>query len=164
MADILEGVAELSTSAPLSQAQTVGIVRHVQSEIRDVECHVQETQRDLQHTKDHVHRLKERQSATHEDVHTLQVEVADANLHFDKLEKQVGRILEAVSELQTSDDNTKEHLRKLAEAKKMTDTRLDVMSGHVAQVEQNFTSVQQVLETKITDDLKALGKSIENLS
>lgn len=161
MAEILDGSSDLSSTAPLSQAQTVALVRHVQGEIRDVENAVEETNRNVQRAGENIQKLKDQQQSAHDDIHVLQIGSNETNLNLGKLENQVGRILEAVSRLQVSYENVIDQLTQLHEGKRMTDTRLDVMSGEMSQERQNSHQLQQVLETKVKDDMRTLGKNME---
>merc|ERR1719271_1302911 len=107
-ADILKGQSDTTGSAPLSQAQTVAICRHLQTEIREVEADTDETKRYLQHTTNHLQKLREQHDTREDQIHTLQTAISNSNAHMSKVETEVQRLFEAVLQLQMSDQNKME--------------------------------------------------------
>lgn len=161
MADILDGTSEQAGYAPLSQAQTIAICKHLQTEIRTVETFVNELQRDLQHTQDHVQNLKAAQGQGNDEVHNIHVSLGDANANLSKLQSEVERNVKATMTLQTSDQSNKDKIVQLEEAKKMIDTRLDVMANDLAQQGISNRKINDDIANRVNEEIKVLQKSVE---
>mmetsp|Transcript_47087 Transcript_47087/g.74329 ORF Transcript_47087/g.74329 Transcript_47087/m.74329 type:complete len:405 (-) Transcript_47087:228-1442(-) len=162
MADIILGKTEHSAFAPLSQAQTVAMCQHLAAEIRSVETVLSEMQRDIQHTQQHVNNLRSKSVQAVDEVHTLRVVVSDTNANLDKVSKELGRVSGATQQLQVSDQDTKERLIVLDEARKMTDSRLEVISRDLQLAKDTDKKLQESIERQVNEDLRVLRKELAN--
>jgi len=162
MADFLAGSSMQSNTAPLTQAQTVQMCQHLAVEIRSVESVLNEVQRDLQHTQEHLQNLRVKSTQSYDDVHSLQVGLADTNINLDKVSKELGRVGQATQQLQVSDQDTKEKLTLLEETRKMVDTRIDAIAKEVMSTKEIDRRLQEAIERHINEDLRVLRKEVAN--
>jgi len=117
---------------------------------------------DLQHTQEHLQNLREKSMQTHDEVHGLQVGLADSNANLDKLSKELGRVGDATQQLQMSDQQTKDKLMVLEEAKKMVDTRLDVFYRDMQQAKDSDKTLRDTIERHVNEDVRTLRKELAN--
>lgn len=164
MADILAGETEHQSYAPLSQAQTLAICKHLQGEIRDVETKLLETQRDLAHTVESVDTLKGKKDGNEDAVHSLQTGLSDTNIALAKLQSEVDRNVKATQGLVISDQSNKDKIVQLDEGKKMIDTRLDVMMNDITQHRDANKRLQDDITNRVNEDMRRLNKIVENVN
>jgi hypothetical protein len=116
----------------------------------------------MQHTHDHVQSLREKSAQSYDDVHLLQVGLADTNINLDKISKELGRVGQATQELQATDVTLKEKLTVLEEARKMGDVRYEVIVKDVLAAKASDRKLQDSVERHINEDLRVLRKEIAN--
>jgi len=160
--DILEGNSDTQGAAPLTQAQTVAICRHLQNEIREVQIKASENGRVLQHTGEEVRELKDKSVATHEEIHSLQLGMAEVNNNFNGMLREFERMFEAVRQLQNDDQTAKEKITQMEENKKMTDTRLDEISKDLRHENATGKTLRQVIEKRINEDMRIVISDMAN--
>jgi len=158
----MQGNSMTTSSAPLTQSQTVQMCQALQAEIRSVESVLAEVQRDLQHTQEHLQNLQEKSTQTYDEVHTLQVGLSDTNINLDKVSKELGRVGQATQQLQVSDQTTKETLTVLEESKKLVETRLEVITKDVLLGKETDQRLQDIVDRQINEDLRVLRKELAN--
>lgn len=160
MAEILDGSSDHQGHAPLSQAQTIAVCKHLQSEIQNIGSILSETQRELQHTSETVRQLKSKPE--NGDVHELQVGFAEANITISKLQSELERNVQNTQNLTGSDQSNKGKIVQLEEARKMIDTRLDAISGDLAQQREVSKRIQDDIGNRLNEDIRVLHKIGEN--
>jgi len=158
MAEILQGYVDTADSTPLSQAQTVAMGRHLQATIRTLEVDTSEIKRGLELVTATVQSLREKSAASHEELHSLKVSFADANTNTQKVQAEVGRIFEAVRQLQIDDKVFNDKILELEENKKTVDTQLGIISKDLARESASGKSLRQVIEQKINEDIRIVLK------
>jgi chromosome segregation ATPase len=121
-----------------------------------------EVQRDLQHTQQHLNNLRSKSVQTQDEVHSLKVGLADTNGNLDKVSKELSRVGNATSQLQVSDQETKERLIVLDEARRMADSRLDVLARDIQTGKDNDKRLQESIERQVNEDLRVLRKELAN--
>lgn len=162
MADFLSGSSAQTDFAPLSQAQTVAICRHLQQEIRNVEGVNNELQREAQHAKDHIDILKDKLGQTQDELHQMQTLINSGNVGLTKLQGEVERNTKAAQQLQSCDQSNKDRIGTLDEGRKLIETRLDAMTADFAQQKDAIKRLQDDITNRVDKEIKDMSKKFEN--
>jgi len=162
MADILEGTTDHSSHAPLSQAQTIAVCKHLQLETRNLQVELSETKRELQHTLGSVQAIMATSKEHNELVQNVTKGQAEMNLHIAKLQEDLARSVQATQGLKTEDQANKHKILQLEETKKMIETHLDVITNDLQQQKDLNQKVQDEIANRIDGDIKSLHKTLEN--
>jgi chromosome segregation ATPase len=162
MAELLKGSAETAGFAPLSQAQTIAICKHLQQEIRQVEQTLSEVQRELQHTNERQASIKEKAGEKREHIHDLQLGVNDVNARLDKLDAEQGRLAEAVVALQGYDQVSREKIQGMEEFNKMADVKLGVLAQNMNLVKDQDSKLQADLGRLMDIEVRGLQKDLQS--
>jgi len=90
----------------------------------------------------------------------MQIAISDININMMKMQTEVGRVLDAVVQLQVSEQNSKDKVTQLEEGRKMTDTRLDVMSKDIATEIASGKALRTIIEKKVNEDMRIIMKDL----
>jgi len=158
MSDILSGQTDHNSHAPMTTAQTVAICQHLQQEIRNVESIVTELQRDMLHQTEYVQTLKSRSTDSHDDIHNLQVGIAEANARHEKMAAEHGRTCDNVVELQASSLAMQEKVVQLDEANRLSDTTMEMLQREFKQEKESLRTLAETIDKLASQDIKKLQK------
>lgn len=161
MADILEGTSDHQAFAPLSQAQTIAICKHLQAEIRSVSDICNENSQALQHLSEDMVKVKSKHG-DNDAVHDLQVGLSDACIDISKLQNEIERDVQNLQMLMAGSRSSTEKTLQLEEAQKMMETRLEAISRELAQQRDTSKKVHDDIGNRINEDLRALQKASDN--
>jgi len=162
MSDILDGSSGGQNHAPMTQAQTIAMCRHLQSEIRDVETLVEKLRSDFSNTQEHVQELRAGAGSNDGDIHSLKNAMANANDSISKLQSELERNNRSTQNVASEAVVNKGKIVKLEEANKMIDTRLDVISQDLSQNREDNKSLQDDIAERVDEDMRALRNNWEN--
>jgi len=142
----------------MSQAQTVAICQHLQNEIRAVEARVGELGREFAHSNEYVQTLKSRSTDSHDDIHNLQVSMANTNASLEKLFSEHSRTCINVAELQASDLTMKNKVVLLDEANRLSDTTVEMLQREFKAEKESLRILSESLDSLASSDFKKLQK------
>jgi len=162
MADLLSGSNAQTDFAPLSQAQTIAICRHLQQEIRNVEGGSDDLRRETQLAKDYIETLRDKLAQTQDDLQKVQSIMSNGNLGLTKLQSDVDRNTRAMQQLQSNDQAGKDRIAHLEEGQKMIETRLDVLSTDFYHQRDLMKRLQDDITNRLDQDIRALFKKLES--
>jgi chromosome segregation ATPase len=148
--------------APLSQAQTIALVKNLESEIRRLETISTETQRQLRNTIEEVNAVK--QKSYDDQVQALRSGIADAKISISKVQSELNMNVQKTESLTDSCQIHKDNIQKLEEHGKMVETRLDIMSKDLQQQRDAAKVVEDDIGNRVTGDLLSLRNTCEQIS
>jgi len=164
MADFLDGSSKGQESAPLTQAQTIAICRHLQSEIRDVGSLLAELRDDFSNTHEHVQALRAAAGSNDDVIHSLTTGRADADISISKLQSELERNNTSTQNVASEAVVNKGKIEKLEEAKLIIDTQLEFISKDLFQNREDNKRIQDDIAGRLDEDMRALRNNWESSS
>lgn len=156
MADILEGVSNHVSHAPLSHAQTLAVCKHLMNEIQALKQKHEDLEKDFHNADNGQTGLRELLDGTNTHLLHLQEGLDGANAAVDALRKDGGRYTNDISKLMNAHEQTTECLAMYREGQKVNDTKVRNIEQDLALTTRLATDLRDKLEKRVFADIVSL--------
>mmetsp|Transcript_81081 Transcript_81081/g.224364 ORF Transcript_81081/g.224364 Transcript_81081/m.224364 type:complete len:387 (-) Transcript_81081:90-1250(-) len=154
MADILNGTSGHSSFAPLSQAQTLSIAKHLQEQIDDLGSKCDTLSKDLQHATESIKAVATQ--LNNYSVDDLRENVTSLGAQVVGLRGDLGRTNNNLQKLTHDHDATCETLSAVRDGQQVSNTKMQKIVGDLEQVAAKARDLKTVLETKVNVEAQQL--------
>ena len=153
MANHLDGSSECSPFAPLSQAETVAIAKHVMEHVKSLASRFDGLERNvMQHVND-VQGIRCAMDAANSDLRKAGDALAATNANLESTQQDLSRSVLNVEKLGRHLDSTNDQVMTLREASRVSTTTMHKHEQDIAKLKEALAKLQSALNHVMEEDL-----------